>query len=185
MTFLDKLHNSYGGKKAFVRYLVYWIRSVMFGQYSRYRDVPDGVQRVVFVCKGNICRSAFAEWLFKQSNDIPTTSLGLDTVTGGNANDRIKMYASVMNVNLDSHKTTAISDFSAKPGDLYVCMEPDHVEQLESYLGKVNIILLGWYLSPTRIYIHDPYSANDQYAQTSLKVISEGIQRLQLHLAKE
>jgi protein-tyrosine phosphatase len=185
MIFFNWLHNSYGGKKAFIRYVLYWIRSVVFGQYSRYRNVPNNVKRVVFVCKGNICRSAFAEWLFKQNSNISTSSLGLDTITGGSANDRIKMFASVMNVNLDFHKTTSVTDFTSEQGDLYVCMEPEHVDQLEAHLGKVNVVLLGWYLSPARVYIHDPYSASDQYAKTSLKVISEGIQQLQSHLVKE
>lgn len=174
----------FGGKKAFLKYIYFAIKGFFNGYRSRYGQLANIPGRVVFVCKGNICRSAFAEWYFKKHSDFPCVSLGVDTTSGVDANARIHTLAADIDVDLSGHKTTAINDFTAQNGDLYVCMEPDHIEKLSVIKADKEIVLLGLFTSPTAVYIHDPYSSADFYAQTCLKQIAFGVDNLIAHIEK-
>ena len=54
------LRDNYGSRRGFVR--TWWHRlRYLLGGYRAYRQVDwNSVERLVFVCKGNICRSAYA-----------------------------------------------------------------------------------------------------------------------------
>jgi protein-tyrosine-phosphatase len=175
---------AYGSKRGCWRYMYYGIKDWLFGEYRRYGHVPSQVSRVVFVCKGNICRSAAAEVFFKDVSDFPCVSLGLDTTSGNAANDRVIEIVKDFGVSLDEHRTTAIKDFQAQQGDIYVCMEPDHIFQLEKWVGSVsNIALLGKFGNPNNVYIHDPYNSNNEYAQACIKYIYEAVRKLSHQVA--
>jgi protein-tyrosine phosphatase len=176
---LDYIATAYGSKRGCWRYMYYVAKDFLFGEYRHYGKVPEKISRVVFVCKGNICRSAAAEVFFKNISDFPCGSLGLDTTSGNSANDRVMGIVKDFGVSLDEHKTTALKDFKAQAGDIYVCMEPDHILQLEKWLGSVNnIALLGKFGTPRNVYIHDPYNSNDEYAQACIKYIYEAVKKL-------
>ncbi|MGC1818407.1 MAG: hypothetical protein WA900_12230, partial [Casimicrobiaceae bacterium] len=50
----------FGGKKAFLS-TVWYSGQRLTGRFTRYRSIDwPHVSRLVFICKGNICRSAFA-----------------------------------------------------------------------------------------------------------------------------
>jgi protein-tyrosine-phosphatase len=136
------------------------------------------------VCKGNICRSAAAEVFFKEVSDFPCVSLGLDTTSGNAANERVIEIVKDFGVSLNAHRTTALADFRAQSGDVYVCMEPDHILQLEKWLGSMsNIALLGKFGSPKNVYIHDPYNTNIEYAQACIKYIYDAVKKLSRQLS--
>ena len=72
-----------------------WLKSatLRFGLKSRkiYEILPRGIRSVLFVCKGNICRSPFAalylDAKLKERNcPIEVSSAGLETSTGSKAN---------------------------------------------------------------------------------------------------
>lgn len=176
------IRHSFGGKKAFITYIYYLTIGMLVGRYYKYKDVPASVKRVVFVCKGNICRSAFAEWYFKKLSNIPCVSFGLETTTGGGADARISLIAEKLGVDLAEHKTTAIGEFTSFEDDLFICVEPTHVTWLNSHIQDVNVVLLGWFTKSKRLYIHDPYAACEEYAETSLGIISEGVTSLHSHI---
>ena len=57
-----------------------------FGRLNAYQDVDLGrVERMVFVCLGNVCRSPYAE-LLANEHGLPCASFGLSTTTGAPAN---------------------------------------------------------------------------------------------------
>lgn len=174
----------FGGKKAFLKYIYLAARGFVSGYHANYGRITNTPGRVVFVCKGNICRSAFAEWYFKKYSNFPCVSLGVDTTSGVDANARIHSLAAGMDVDLGPHKTTAVEDFAAQHGDLFVCMEPDHIEKLSVIKTDKKIILLGLLTSPTGVYIHDPYSSSDMYAQECLKKIAYSVDNLITHIEK-
>lgn len=168
---INFIKSQYGGKKAFLRYWKYALLNLLTGKYKKYSVMPNQVNRIVFVCKGNICRSALAEWVFKSLSNVPCCSVGVDTTSGVAANERISLIAKDVGFDLNEHKTTAIDDFVSQPNDLFVCMEPVHVAVLKKKLQTDNIYLLGLVNNRMGVYIHDPYAASDQYAESCVKNI--------------
>lgn len=161
----QKIVNHYGSKRALLVTFRHFSENLISQKYKRYQKVPEDVTRVVFVCKGNICRSAVAEYAFRNHSEVPAVSIGLDTQSGKEGNARIVHYASECGIDMRAHRATAFDDFKAKPGDLFVCMEPNHINELEALNQPDQIVLLGYFGQPRKLYIHDPYSSDDTYAR--------------------
>ena len=100
-----------------------------FEDWTRVR-VPV-VQRVVFVCLGNINRSAFAHALADKIG-LEAASFGLATSTGGPAYEKAIATAPRFDVSLESHKATDISDFHHRAGDL---AEEDCHRRIQEHRG--------------------------------------------------
>lgn len=156
----------YGSKRGLANSLKHSTVNLLTGKNKKYRTLPANVGRVVFVCKGNICRSAVAEHAFRKYSMVPTASIGLDTHTGKAGHEPIVHYARSIGIDMTEHLTTAAEDFTPLENDLFVCMEPDHIESLRKIYGNINVILLGYFGRPRKLYIHDPYSSPRPYAQS-------------------
>lgn len=176
----ESLNNNFGGKKGFVLTL----RDVFFGGFFVKREFhrhvnPASVTRVVFVCQGNICRSALAEIIFKSESNLPVRSIGLDTKTGKEANPRMVKTAKDLGFDLTVHRATNIDDFKFKETDLLVCMQPEHIKMLNGLGLRNQKILLGaFHNSIFRIRIPDPYSANDSYMRNCAEIVIEATKLL-------
>src|SRR5260221_4913008 len=94
---------------------------VATGAAPRYIDWSK-TNRLVFVCRGNICRSAFAE-IVGREHQLPSASFGLSTTTGLPANSQAIKMAMGLRVDMSKHVATDVSDFIAAPGDLLMAME--------------------------------------------------------------
>jgi len=167
--------NVYGSKRGLLQYLRCLAKDNILNSYGKNKILPNNISRVVFVCKGNVCRSAVAEWCFKSNSDIECCSVGLDTTSGNGANERIRELSRSYGISLDGHVTTAIEDFAPAPGDLFICMEPNQIEQLEQKIGARPAVLLGFFGRPQSAYIHDPYNANEVFAEGCIKYISSAV----------
>lgn len=155
--------NRFGSKKGFLRYYVdeLYYHLGFYRDYTRYERPPE---RLVFVCQGNICRSALAEWVFRNHSDIEAISVGLKTHTGKSANRRLlKIAHETNNIDLSSHKTTSIEDYVPRVGDVFVCMEARHIKIMESLGYNGPFLLLGTFGRKKTFRINDPYSANDAF----------------------
>jgi len=116
------LQDNYGSRRGFVRT---WLSRLLYmtGSYKPYKDVEWGsVGRLIFVCKGNICRSAYAEALVR-SLGVEALSCGLNTRSDLPANDRAKEVASTRGVSLEVHRTTPIEECTPLKNDLFIAME--------------------------------------------------------------
>jgi|GEM_PF-408850 len=162
----NQIIKRYGSKRGLANSLKHSTVNLLTGKNKKYRTLPVNVGRVVFVCKGNICRSAVAEYAFRKYSMVPTASIGLDTHTGKAGHEPIVHYARSIGIDMTEHLTTAAEDFTPLENDLFVCMEPDHIESLRRIYGNINVILLGYFGSPRKLYIHDPYSSPRPYAQS-------------------
>lgn len=159
------LHDRFGGKTGFMRFCNYQIRYAL-GLFHGLRQIDwTRVTRLVFVCKGNICRSAFAEAVAHRAG-INSISYGVDTRGGDPAEPRAVAMAREHGVDLTSHITQRTDDYVPRDGDLILAMEPDHLTALnknrETESGAQRTLLGLWQPSPNP-YIHDPYSTNDVY----------------------
>ncbi|HEA52676.1 hypothetical protein LCGC14_0700350 [marine sediment metagenome] len=161
--FREYIMNKFGSKKGLLRYLRDGI-SCRIGLFRRYTQWETPPERLVFVCQGNICRSALAEWVFKSHSNIEAISLGLNTNTGKGANPRLlKIAYERKNIDLSSHKTMSVKDYVPGAGDVFVCMEASHIKAIESLGYSGPFLLLGSFGKKKTYRIHDPYSANDTF----------------------
>lgn len=139
-------------------------------------DLP-ACRRLVFVCLGNICRSAYAEHRALQL-ELPCASLGLSTATGQPAFRLAIEAARRRGVDLDEHKATDLSDFDLRSGDLLLAMEIRQAKRLAAMRlpSGVGVALLGAWARPLRVHIHDPYELEPSYFDTCFDVIDDALE---------
>jgi protein-tyrosine-phosphatase len=129
-----------------------------------YETVPAGIRSVLFVCKGNICRSPFAasylEAKLRQRNSpIEVLSAGLESTPGRKANPVASTVALQNHISLASHVTRPITDSLVRQADLIVVMEfMQSVELLRKYPdAQPKIFRLGDFHQGLAREIWDPY----------------------------
>ncbi|HSV50988.1 MAG TPA: hypothetical protein VLJ57_02645 [Burkholderiaceae bacterium] len=145
---------------------------------SHTRPAASQVDRLVFVCLGNINRSAFAEQVARALG-ANTCSIGLSTFTGAPAFHKAVETAPGFGVDLTQHRATDIKDFSVRTGDLLLAMEIRHARQLVAAgIPGESIALLGHWASPHRIHLHDPHTLSDAYFRTCFTLIHSAVHGL-------
>ena len=146
------------------------------GLYSQYNDIDwSKVSRIVFVCKGNICRSPYAERRAKQLG-INATSIGLDTIEGSLANADAIANAFYRDINLEAHRARIYKSIEFSDSDLVICMEPWHVTRFKEVdSGGCQIALLGLLCSHKKIIISDPYGKPDLFFEECFQVIDDAL----------
>lgn len=168
MIFREHIMNRFGSKKGLLHYCLDELGCRM-GLYRKYTRSENAPERLVFVCQGNICRSALAEWVFKSHSDLDAISLGLNTNTGKGANPRLLKIANERkNIDLSSHKTTSVEDYVPKSGDVFVCMETSHIQEIKNLGYSGPFLLLGLFGKKKTYRINDPYSANDTFMEKTI-----------------
>ena len=170
-----KLFNAYGSRHGFIQH--YRHRILYFLQfYQDYRSVDwESVERLVFVCKGNICRSAFAEAVAR-SKGVDAISCGLDTVEAAPADKNAIRTAGEMGFNLERHRTTPVTSVDFKEHDLLVVMEPWQAEYLKKERQTISqCTLLGLWARPVRPYIHDPYNSSSEYFENCFEYLEKSV----------
>lgn len=162
------------GLARFVRHQVgWWLRPTRMEPAEL-----DEVSRLVFVCKGNICRSAMAEAVAR-SQGFPACSFGTDTHLGKPANPGMAAAAGTLGYDLAVHRTSPIDTYAWQPGDLVLVFEPGHLRELQSGVGRSwRIELLGAWARPRRAYIHDPFGGTPQYYQRVGNLVEDAVTNL-------
>jgi protein-tyrosine phosphatase len=146
---------------------------------------PQGVKRLVFVCLGNINRSAYGHVYTRSLTDFPIVSMGLSTHTGAPATDQARKEALSRGQSLEAHTATDMSDYQWQEGDLLLAMEIRHAHKLrEKYGEHAQILLLGSLTKKRFIHLHDPHTLSDAYFTTCFDRIEEACQRLVSDLPK-
>ena len=174
----------YGSKRGFVNTI--WHRLLYYlGHYSTFRHIEwHEVERLVFVCKGNICRSPFAEVVAK-SIGLNAVSCGLHTREGLLADKNAMEAAAKRGQDLRKHKTNTIASLSLEKGDLFVVVEPWQGSLLKERLGEnINITLLGLWCSPRYPHIPDPYGSNPLYFDRCFDLIEESVMEISGEIQK-
>jgi protein-tyrosine phosphatase len=140
---------------------------------------PATVRRLVFVCHGNICRSAFAD-VAAQTMGLRTASFGLSTDAGRPAYPLTVSVARQMGIDMAGHRAVEVKDFVPQPGDLVLAMEARQLRWLAKNpaLGTVPRTLLGLYASPVVPHLHDPYDIGAAYMPVCLRRIESAVANL-------
>lgn len=141
---------------------------------------PDlqGTQRLVFVCLGNINRSAFSQ-VVARSQRLRSVSIGLSTTTGAPAYPMAVDVAPRYGLSLADHRATDFSDYVYAPGDLLLAMEVRHAHELvRRGIPRSAITLLGHWARPHRIHLHDPHTLSEAYFRTCFAVLHSAVVNL-------
>ena len=179
---LNKINNwlagNYGSRRGAI--LTYKYRVLcLFGKYRKYRQINwDEIDRLVFVCKGNICRSAYAEAVAR-STGIDSISCGIDTVMGAPANEEAIKISAKRGFDLNGHKTTTVQSLAFKKSDLLIVMEPWQAEYLRCNLLIDNeCTLLGLWGRPVTPHIQDPYGSSPRYFDNCFNYIENSVREI-------
>jgi protein-tyrosine phosphatase len=167
------------GLKETARYLAGRM-NVARGLYERWATImPDRVTSVVFVCKGNICRSPLAAAYFRSLVDkgnVPVTvrSAGLETTPGKSANRNAMTVAVSRRLSLDKHVTAQVHQELLDQSDLIIVMElAQKVRVYRLYpSARGKVVLLGYFDPKGQLEIADPYGkAIEQFESCFAQII--------------
>lgn len=169
------VETNYGTFRGFVR-LVLGELEYLSGRLRPFTEVsPAEVSRLVFVCLGNINRSAFADVVARRCG-VRVASIGLSTTTGASAFEKAIEFAPLFGLQLGDHRATDFSDYVFERGDLLLAMEIRHARELvRRGIPKESIALLGHWSKPHRIHIHDPHTLSDRYFPTCFAVLHSAV----------
>ncbi len=140
---------------------------------------PAAVRRLVFVCHGNICRSAFADVVARKAG-MRVASFGLSTDAGKGAHPPAIAAATALGFDMRAHRTTRAGDFVPEPGDYLLGMETRQLRRMAgmAHLASTPRGLLGQYASPPFPHLHDPYALDPAYMPVCLKRIERAVANL-------
>lgn len=151
------------------------------GRLYRFRlRRPVAVRRVVYVCLGNICRSAYGDCIARDLS-LPVASLGLSTSTGAASPIEAVDAARRAGIDMVGHRALDWSDFEVRSGDLFLVMEVRQAHELRRRLGSradVEVCLLGMWCMPPMPHLHDPFSLSPAYFDTCFRRVREAALRL-------
>lgn len=169
----ERIAHRYGGLRALLRF-VRGQSALLLGRYRREQAVDwSRVQRLVFVCMGNICRSPLAESVAR-THGYNTVSVGLQVQQRVAADPRAVAFAEREGYSLADHTSCPIDELSLRAGDLLIGMEPRHLQGLPRDRTGVQSTLLGLWDKPRIVYLHDPYSAADTYFESCEQRVVSG-----------
>jgi protein-tyrosine phosphatase len=163
---------SFGTFRGLVRLGLSWLQAP-FVPVQR----PPKVERLVFVCRGNVCRSAYADAIAAR-HGFPAASFGLRTAEGREAHGPVRDEAARRGIDLAAHRSVRVEDFVMAPGDLYLVMEVRQIADLRRIkrFRDASIDLLGRYGG--RPHLHDPYGLSSAFTATSLSDIERSVSGL-------
>lgn len=145
---------------------------------------PKSVRRLVFVCLGNICRSAYGHQV-ALAYGMNVASLGLSTTTGVGSPEQAVASAARHGVDMAGHRATDWADFVIEPGDLFLVMEVRQAHELRRRLGDradVQVCLLGMWCAPVMPHLHDPFTLSDAYFDSCFQRVRQAVQALNVAL---
>lgn len=137
---------------------------------------------IVFVCTGNICRSAFAEYYTKSRiKELESvSSAGVYTNPGKPADTKAIENALRYGIDMKAHKTTTSESIPDSKNKLYLIFEPIHGLYLrkQKKIDPASILYLGSFCKTPTIYVRDPYGKSDEVFKEVFDQIKEACDSL-------
>jgi protein-tyrosine-phosphatase/peptidoglycan/xylan/chitin deacetylase (PgdA/CDA1 family) len=173
------LQRRYGTRRA----LLVHLRARASRMLGRYADLERidwaRVRRLVFVCRGNICRSPYGEARARLLG-MPAVSAGIRAKIQAPANSHAALNALLRGVDMSSHQSANWSDSTVTDGDLVLAFEPGQLAALRAKVdaASAQLSLVGLWSRENRPYIADPYGRDDGYYQSCFAIIDSAIDHM-------
>ena len=155
-----------------------WVRKKYV---NRLEQLLKSAQHILFVCKGNICRSAFAEEYAKSilNNSFEISSCGYWTDDGKMSDQTAQKVAQSFGVDLSMHRTRMISEELMNKSDIIFTFDYESITSLcRKYpFIRHKLFLLGL-LTKNNLIIRDPFGKDESDFREVFKMIREGVDNL-------
>lgn len=174
---MNLIKHNFGSYRGYLTHLQACVAASL-GAYASARNLDlRRVSRLVFVCKGNVCRSPYAE-AKAIALGFPAISFGLDTTGGVSANPDAYRAAKTRDVELSAHRSMLFAADALSESDLVLAFQPDHHVLLKQLARSSNaqFSLLGlWAEEGARAYVADPYGKSDKYFDKCFQIIDASV----------
>lgn len=159
-------------------------------RFSRKQFHDKTLYYIIFVCKGNICRSAFAEYYFKSlisEKILRVESCGLDVDQGNISPLEAVKISKEFGIDLSRHHAKGLIASNFHKADLILPMEYQQVLRLINIFPeyKYKIRLLREFASyPFRLMcnINDPFGLDEDEFRRCFLLIQNAINGLKKHI---
>lgn len=160
-------------------------------RFSRKNFDSGNRRHVIFVCKGNICRSAFAEYYLRREVSVGTyriESCGLDVDQGVFSPPEAVCVAKEFELDLGLHRSKGLVSCDVHNADLILPMEFRQYQRLKAMFPgeQTKIRLLRDFAPwPDRLLcnIEDPYGSNEKEFRRCFKRLQRALDGLKSHMA--
>ncbi len=153
--------------------------------------------RVTFVCSGNICRSAMAQGILRETlsktrfkNFVEVESAGTLPTASGPAHPLTLKILSAHGIDMYHHQARAINAQIVEESDLLICMAVNHYEYLRRQFPehKEKIVLLKEWHRRSKLSnpsIADPIGHDEAFYEQTFVEIQNEIKRILPYLFSE
>jgi protein-tyrosine phosphatase len=142
------------------------------------------INKVLFVCIGNICRSPMAEGLFKQAlQDKAVCSAGISAMVGEPADPMSIQLMWEHGIDISEHRARSLAGWMISETDLIVTMDQDQKRFIEQRYptSRGKVIRIG---EAGKYDVQDPYRREPSAFRDSFNLIVRGIDDLVEHIAQ-
>jgi protein-tyrosine phosphatase len=136
------------------------------------------INKVLFICIGNICRSPMAEGLLQQAlPDKAVFSAGLSAMVGDPADPMAVQLMWELGVDISAHRGKSLAGWMVSEADLIVTMDRDQKRFIEHrYAGlKGKVMRLG---ECDKFDVPDPYQQGAAAFRHTCNLVARGIDDL-------
>ncbi len=153
---------------------------LVFGRFEKLKALdPRRIERLVFVCKGNVCRSPYAEALAR-SLGWRSASCGISVSRSVPAEPTAMEAAQIKGKDLSKHWSRSIVELTLGPSDCLVVMDPSNLPDARKAARRFEsqLTLLGLWRDPPLCEIRDPYGKPLEEFHRCFGEIEEALQGL-------
>ncbi len=144
--------------------------------------------KIMFICTGNICRSAMAHVMLKQkakekNKEVEVYSCGLFARSGERSTyEAIQVLKTIYNIDLTEHRATYIEDSPIEQMDVILCATTSHknnvLNMYPNLEGKVFTMKEYAGYPKNDLDINDPWGCSYEIYEKCAKEINECLKKI-------
>jgi len=154
-------------------------------RFSAHSERASHVRKLLFVCHGNICRSAFAAELARMRlPNYQVESAGVGAEEGRQTPQEIAELARARGVELERHRSVRVTEAQVQAADLILVSDVENMKTLLTAwpVARSRTTMLGLFAEPAVVSIPDPYGAPQAEASESLELVASAVNGLSMWL---